>query len=206
MKLVQLLSSKAGANLNLSDSEQHSPVHWAVVCGHPDILDFLLNKNADPETADVHGAYPIHYASQMCGQVDLWDETIMRDQTKSLLVLKKLIKHKVKVDVEDSDQRNAFIWAASSGSIEAMTELYKAGSDPNKHEKDGLTALHCAASRNHTECIKALVNNCKADVDVMDNNNCTPIFYAATLGHLEACNLLIKYDANLHVQDCKGRT
>ena len=142
----------------------------------------------------------------MCGQVDIWDETISRDQTKSLIVLKKLLKRKVKVDVEDCDQRNAFIWAASSGSVDALIELYKAGSDPNKHEKDGLTALHCASSRNHIECIKILLDVCKADVDIMDNNNCTPIFYSATLGHLEATNLFIKYGANLHVQDCRGRT
>lgn len=40
----------------------------------------------------------------------------------------------------------------------------------------------------------------------MDNNNCTPIFYAATLGQDKACELLIRYGSNLHVQDCKGRT
>ncbi len=115
-KLVEYLVSQ-GCNINVNDSEQHSPVHWAVVCAHPDILEYLLVNNADPETADIHGAYPIHYASQMCGHVDIWDETITRDQTKSLVVLKKLIKYKIKVDVEDSDQRNAFIWAASSGNL-----------------------------------------------------------------------------------------
>lgn len=67
-------------------------------------------------------------------------------------------------------------------------------------------ALHCASSRNHLDCIQVLIENCKTSVDIMDNNNCTPIFYAATLGQLDACNLLIKYGANLHVQDCKGRT
>ena len=107
-------------------------------------------------------------------------------------------------------------------------ELYKAGADPNKHEKDGLTgrlkyffstfliiqiiyfypflALHCASSRGHSDCIKILIDKCKCSVDIMDNNNCTPIFYAATLGKEDACKTLIKYRANLHVQDCKGRT
>ena len=50
---------KNAANLNLNDSEQHSPVHWAVVCAQPDILDHLLANNADSETADIHGAYPV---------------------------------------------------------------------------------------------------------------------------------------------------
>ena len=117
----------------------HSVVHWSVVCGQLPILEYLLRSNADPETADIHGAYPIHYAAQMCGKVDIWDETISRDQSKSLLILKKLIEQHVKIDVEDFDQRNALIWASSSGSSEALVELYKAGSNPNKCEKDGLS-------------------------------------------------------------------
>ena len=40
----------------------------------------------------------------------------------------------------------------------------------------------------------------------MDNNNCTPIFYAATMGKVETCEILINYGSNLHLQDCKGRT
>jgi ankyrin repeat protein len=116
LKLAEYLIQK-GANINLNDSEQHSHIHWAVVCAQPEILDLLLSSNADPETSDVHGAYPIHYAAQMCGHVDMWCEDIVRDQTKSFIVLKKLIKHHVKLDVEDSDQRNAIIWAASSGKL-----------------------------------------------------------------------------------------
>lgn len=114
LTVVQYLI-KMGADVNISDVEMHSAIHWSVVCGHDKILDFLLENQADPETADIHGAYPIHYAAQMCGQIDIWDESIIRNQTKSLQILKKLIDQKVKIDVEDFDQRNAIIWAASSG-------------------------------------------------------------------------------------------
>jgi ankyrin repeat protein len=130
---------KSGADVNITDLEMHSVVHWSVVCGQLSLFEFLIANNADPETADIHGAYPIHYAAQMCGKIDSLDSSVQRDSSKSVQILKKLIEQKVKVDVEDFDQRNAIIWAASSGSSEAITELFKAGSDPNKHEKDGLT-------------------------------------------------------------------
>lgn len=81
-KIVEYLVQH-GADVNMTDAEMHSAVHWSVVCGQESILDFLLNNNADPETADIHGAYPIHYAAQMCGQIDIWDESLNRDQTKS---------------------------------------------------------------------------------------------------------------------------
>ena len=32
-----------------------------------DALDILVESGADPGTADVHGAFPLHYAAQMCG-------------------------------------------------------------------------------------------------------------------------------------------
>ena len=66
----------------------HSAIHWAVVCAHDHLFDFLIEKNADPESADIHGAFPIHYASQMCGEIDIWDETISRDSAKSIVKIK----------------------------------------------------------------------------------------------------------------------
>ena len=38
------------------------------VCGDVEALDILVESGADPGTADVHGAFPLHYAAQMCGQ------------------------------------------------------------------------------------------------------------------------------------------
>ena len=31
------------------------------------MLDILADAGADPCTPDIHGAYPLHYAAQMCG-------------------------------------------------------------------------------------------------------------------------------------------
>ena len=37
------------------------------VCGEVEALDILVESGADAGTADVHGAFPLHYAAQMCG-------------------------------------------------------------------------------------------------------------------------------------------
>uniref|UniRef100_A0A1B0CJG5 Protein phosphatase 1 regulatory subunit 12a bactrocera oleae n=1 Tax=Lutzomyia longipalpis TaxID=7200 RepID=A0A1B0CJG5_LUTLO len=71
---------------------------------------------------------------------------------------------------------------------------------------DGLTALHCAASRGHTECIDALINLCGAPTDLIDSNGCTALHYAVTLGHADATALLLNLDADPNRQDRKGRT
>ena len=38
------------------------------VCGEVEALDILVESGADAGTADVHGAFPLHYAAQMCGE------------------------------------------------------------------------------------------------------------------------------------------
>lgn len=47
-----------------------------------------------------------------------------------------------------------------------------------------LTALHCSASRGHSDCLETLIALCGAEVDLTDANGCTALFYAVTLGHV----------------------
>jgi len=67
-------------------------------------------------------------------------------------------------------------------------------------------ALHCAASRGHTDCVETLISLCGAHVDVIDSNGCTALFYAVTLGHADATRLLLRRGAEPNRQDRKGRT
>lgn len=72
--------------------------------------------------------------------------------------------------------------------------------------RDGLTALHCAASRGHTGCIDTLIGLCGAPTDLIDSNGCTALHYAVTLGHADATSLLLAKEADPNRQDRKGRT
>lgn len=47
----------------------------------------LVELGADPSTADVNGAHPIHYAAQMCAP----NSEMANDVRASLHVLRKLI-------------------------------------------------------------------------------------------------------------------
>ncbi|KAI5741630.1 hypothetical protein M8J76_015533 [Diaphorina citri] len=166
------------ANVNSQDNEGHSVVHWATVCGEVEALETVLSAGAEPSTPDIHGGYPIHYASQMCGHAS----EMGNDVRVGLAVLKVLLHHNVDVNVVDKDGRQPILWAASAGT------------------------LHCAASRGHRECLETLITLCGADVDVIDTNGCSALFYAVTLGHADATTLLLQYGATPNRQDRKGRT
>ena len=98
------------------------------------------------------------------------------------------------------------IVSLSIGSTDAILSIVNVGASVSSVDKDGLTALHCAASRGHHECIEALIGLCGAEGDVLDNNGSSPLFYAVTLGHSECTTLLIsKFNSNPNIQDAKGR-
>ncbi|CAM1325531.1 nphp-2 (predicted) [Pycnogonum litorale] len=191
------------ADSNKADKEKHSIVHWATVCGELECLDLLFEVGANAATPDIHGAYPLHYAAQMCGPSG---EMGNGDTQTGLAVLRKLIQLGMNVNVCDQDGRHPLLWAASAGSSDAILALVNAGASVTSEDKDGLTALHCAASRGHVDCIETLICLCAAVCDVVDGNGCTPLFYSVTLGHADCTELLLQHGSNPNRQDRKGRT
>ena len=79
-----------------------------------------------------------------------------------------------------------------SGSSDAILCLVNAQAKVEATDNDGLTALHCAASRGHHDCIDTLIGLCGAEVDVRDQNGSSPLFYAVTLGHAECTSQVLK--------------
>jgi hypothetical protein len=57
--------------------------------------------------------------------------------------------------------------------------------------REGFAALHCAASCEHSDCLETLVALCGAEVDLLDANGCTALFYDVTLGRADCAQLLL---------------
>ncbi|XP_068619263.1 uncharacterized protein [Battus philenor] len=201
--LVQTLLA-AGADVNARDNEHHTVVHWATVCGEVGALRAVLAAGADAATPDQHGGYPLHYAAQMCGAPAATDH---QSRGAALEVLRALVREgSASVEVRDADGRTPLLWAASAGSAAAVLALHQAGARVDDSDRDGLTALHCAAARGHTEALETLVGLCGARVDVVDSHGCTPLHYAAALGHADATSALLVHGADAHRQDRRGRS
>ena len=56
----------------------------------------------------------------------------------------------------------------------------------------GKTPLHCAAKHGHTKLVRMLVKGYGADVDAMDECDCTPLDAAAQGGHTDTLRMLVK--------------
>ncbi|KAL2717814.1 ankycorbin-like isoform X1 [Vespula squamosa] len=208
-QLVAVLLAN-GADVNAKDLEGHSVLHWAtgrdLVCGEAECVRLILAAGARPSTPDLRGGSPLHYAAQCCGAAATAELAVPKKV--GLKVLQTLIEFGADVNAKDEDGRQAILWAASAGSVEAVLALARAGgaAAAGASDKDGLTALHCAASRGHARCVEALINFCGSQPDHVDDNGCSALHYAATLGHADATSLILKLGADPNRQDRKGRT
>ncbi|VUC27045.1 unnamed protein product [Clonostachys rosea] len=110
-------------------------------------------------------------------------------------------------DVPDATGRTPVWWAAHEGHEAAVSELIKAGANPDQPESGrGLKPLHEAASRNHHEVVRVLL---EAGVDPLTpktkenpGRRCgnapvtvghTPLMYACKNGHLESVNAFLPF-------------
>ena len=80
------------------------------VCTHLEILDVLIEQDAELSKCDNHNAYPIHYAAQMNGRDNGHSDAKIGEK-----VLKKLLDSGIPCDVLDKDRRQPLLWAASAG-------------------------------------------------------------------------------------------
>lgn len=71
---VRLLT-ELGVDPDMVDATGDTPLHNAIVCGHGDLVNFLLARGADPNRAD-GGGFPPLYSAIVRGDVAIFDSLV----------------------------------------------------------------------------------------------------------------------------------
>jgi ankyrin repeat protein len=112
------------------------------------------------------------------------------------------------IDVKGMNSRGQtpMIFAAISGSHESIELLVNHGGDvdrPDKVDNQLWSPIFYAISNSHVRCVDSLIKR-RADLNAIDCNGLTPIFYA--LHNLEFVKLLVENGADINFPDKSGRT
>ena len=134
--------------------------HEAASCGHREVVQWLLDQQADPSTLDSQRCSPVHLAA-IHGHVE---------------VLQTL------ATVTDLDQRHVHsssaLHQAAFGGHLAAVELLANGDATDATDALGQTALHYAALRGHRE-VMALLLRCGAAINARDQQGRSPLHACA---------------------------
>ncbi|KAG8187082.1 hypothetical protein JTE90_016178 [Oedothorax gibbosus] len=190
---VMELLARAGADLNARNKRRQTPLHIAVNKGHIGVVRSILDLGCRPSLQDSEGDTPLHDAISK-----------KRDDMLTLL-----LDNGADICLTNNNGFNALHHAALRGNPSAMrillSKLPRAWVVDEKKD-DGYTALHLAALNNHVEVAELLVQQGKANMNLQNVNQQTPLHLAVERQHTQIVRLLVREKCSLNIPDKDGDT
>ncbi|MBS0236713.1 MAG: ankyrin repeat domain-containing protein [Proteobacteria bacterium] len=159
---------KAGANVNIMNAKQETPMHMAAEYGQSTVIEKLYELGANPNTLNQNGMAPIHVCIERYNEVENYAQ--LRESIN--------VFTKIGVDIDTPMQNGATVLhVASMGGDSAAIRFLVEDKKASVHAitEKGNTALHIAGS---VEAAKQLVE-LGANVNALNDESQTPLHTAA---------------------------
>jgi uncharacterized protein len=195
---------ETGADVNTS-VEGVTPLFVAVIEHYIDLARLMINKGADinaRQSGKFAGAGTPFFLA-------LGLQTYSEDE-----IIELFLKGGQRPDVlvEDLHGRSALVWCILNGHSRIAIWSLENGAKVNSVDKQGQTPLQHATYRGEVEITRELLRR-KADTEVRDSNELTPIMQALgyfrqslTSDHRQIAELLIQNGADARAKDRTGNT
>jgi uncharacterized protein len=200
----------ARVDVNTSEIDGTTPLHWAVHRGDVELAEKLIQSGARAEVRNNYGVTPLGEAAV----------------TADASLLKLLLDAGANVNSANSDGQTALMVVARTNDVEAAKLLVSRGANVNATEQwRGQTSLMWAAAEGNAAMVKFLAAN-HADVNARSKVNLwdrgttaegtglgakylpvgglTALLFAARQGHLDCAQALVEAGADKDLQDPDG--
>ena len=201
---------------------ERNSIHEAAISNKTDILNAALANHANVRASDVYGRIPLHYAC-MHGQLamiqalvaaapntvnakDLDNFTplihgIVHSQAASTL---QMLKFGAIVNATSANDHTPLNLACQYGSVEIVEQILRYNPEIMP-DAEGLFPQHIVARFGRNQQILRLLKASSVDMDQADKlYQWTPIFHAASEGHLHCLQQLLDFEADVSIDDEKG--
>lgn len=191
--IVQLLLKQQSVDVNRVDKSGRSALSWAAGEGARRALKILLKHSSiDLNLKDDQGRSPLSWAAGN-GQ---------REVVSTLM-------HRTGVDKgsKDKDMRNAISWASQGGHTNTLRTLlkYRCGGEDDV-DVDSWTPLLWSLFIRSPATVEALLSTHRVQIDRQDGYGRTALIWAASYGYLDVVQLLVSWNATVHIKNNGGHT
>jgi uncharacterized protein len=202
---------KQRVNVNVTEADGMTPLHWAVRSNDIDTVQLLLRSGANSKAANRYGVTPLSLAAL----------------NGNAAIIEVLIKAGADPNAALPDGETILMTAARTGKPDAVKALISHGANVNVREKwQEQTALMFAAAENNAAAVKLLVE-AGADMNVhskvwtfpeykyetngmavfqLPRGGWTALMYAARQNAADAAATLADLKADLNAKDPDGTT
>ncbi|CAB0031723.1 unnamed protein product [Trichogramma brassicae] len=191
--------------VDAQDKRGKRPLHVAIKNGNIKLVEILMGRGADPNSATNIGLTPLHYNCKR----DVDEDVTM----KRFFEIGNNVNKPVQVDPRDKFSYTPLHWAMKRGHKSMVELLLRKGADPHSTNDKGETPLHivCAKDGDDFESVNKFfdVNDELARpvrVDARDKSGRTPLYRAVLKGHKRVTISLLRRGANPNLADEKGLT
>ena len=155
--------------------------------GHKEVVEILINKDADVNATGEDGRTALHKAT-------------------GIEIAKLLVEKGADVNAKDQGEETPLHNAYAFEDLEIVELLIQKGADINAKNKDGVTALMYAGEEGYEEIIEMFIEK-GADLNAKDKNGKTALIRAVEYGgFLENIETLIEKGADVNAKDKDGNT
>mmetsp|Transcript_18053 Transcript_18053/g.27997 ORF Transcript_18053/g.27997 Transcript_18053/m.27997 type:complete len:400 (+) Transcript_18053:155-1354(+) len=207
--LELLLTSKAP--VDYQDVKGNTALHIASELNRTDMVYSLLNADAKVEIANQTGRTPVmeaaragHFApikALLTKNANLYHKD---NDNKMALHLVPFLRRSLKSKLHEMCGYG-LLDAAQKGRISEVTSLIERGASVRLSDERNRTALHLAATNNHSQVVEYLLSKF-AQSDYKDDNMQTVLHYAAKAGNVGIAQALLKAGADKEARDKAGKT
>ncbi len=208
--------------INAKDARKSTPLHFAADNGSIEVIELLLEKDADLRAIDVDGDTPLHWAAFAGHQVVVElliaagaeiNRKNKKDRTPLEYAVRRghtnvvdlLLAKGAKIPLTGDKRRTLLHCAAANGQNGLVTLMISKGVNILSRSNDGGTLLHNAAMGGLSGIIDFLIEQ-GVEVDAYDHYGLTALHLAVGEGQKAIVELLIARGASIDIKTYDDKT
>lgn len=204
-------------DINIIDDEGNTALMLACLSNSPEVVNILLEHEADISIANYEGKKAIDFAKLNDKLKD--DSKIISRLTptptdEEFLALcasgtpeeiTQALNAEANINAMDEQNNTVLMIAAEKNNAEAVKILLEEEIDINTQNQDGNTALILASMNNDAETVSAILSH-NPDINITNKKEYTALMAAVRYNNPEIVRVLLNADAKLDVVDALGNT
>ncbi|CAC5423713.1 unnamed protein product [Mytilus coruscus] len=222
--IVHFLIENVKCNVNKPDQRGRSALFMATERRHADVVNLLLQNDADVSQCNDIGESPLHVACKRdhkdiveillrnnanVSQCNIWGNTALRNgkcplylacEEGHINIVKLLLQNNACVSQYDNNGEFPLYAACAEGHIDIVKLLLQNNANVSQYTFRGNPSLCVACKHGHINIVKLLLQN-NANVSQCGRNGKCPLYVACEEGHTNIVKLLLQNNA--YVSQCE---